>query len=71
MNGPTDLCGDNLGMIISRTNPDFNLRKKHVAVSYYKLQESAATGIVKPIKVYTAFRRYNILKKKYVGGHAR
>ena len=34
-----------------------------MAVSYYKLQESTATGIVKPIKVYTAFRRYNILKK--------
>ena len=48
VNGPTNICGDNLGMIISSTNPDFKLKKKHVAVSYYKLQDSAATGIVKP-----------------------
>ena len=27
VNVPTDLCGDNLGMIISSTNPDSDLKK--------------------------------------------
>ena len=36
--GPTTLCGDNLGMIISSTNPELELKKKHVAISYFKLQ---------------------------------
>ena len=31
--GDTELCGDNLVMIISITNPDSELRKKHVAIS--------------------------------------
>ena len=37
--GPTRLCGDNLGMIMSSTNPDSELKKKHVAISFHKLRE--------------------------------
>ena len=59
----TALCGDNLGMIISSTNPDLELNKKHVAVSYYKLRESAAAGIVNPIKVCTTVNRADIFTK--------
>ena len=49
--GPTKICGDNLGMIIYCANPDSEIKKKHVAISYHKLWESAAAGIVKPMKV--------------------
>ena len=35
--GATAICGDNLGMIISSTNPDSELKKKHVAISFHKL----------------------------------
>ena len=49
--GPTRLCGDNLGMIMLLTNPDSELKKKHVAISFHKLQECAAAGIVNLIKV--------------------
>ena len=50
----TERCGDNPGMIISCTNPASELKKKHVAILYHKLQESAVAGIVKPLKVCTA-----------------
>ena len=43
--GATALCGDNLGMIISSTNPDSELKKKHVAISFHKLRECAAAGV--------------------------
>ena len=47
----TELCGDNLGMIISCTNLDSELKNKHGAIFYHKLRESAAAGTVNPLKV--------------------
>ena len=49
--GATALCGDNLGMIMSSTNPDSELKKKNVATSLHKIWECAAAGIVNLIKV--------------------
>ena len=51
--GATAICGDKLGMIISFTNPESELKKKHVVISYHKLRESAAARIVNPLKVCT------------------
>ena len=51
--GPTRLCGDNLGMIMSLTNPESKLKKNHVAISFHKLRECATTKIVNLIKVCT------------------
>ena len=48
--GPTALCGDKLGMILSITKPDYELKNKHVAISYQKLRESAAAGISNPLR---------------------
>ena len=56
-----DLCGENLGMIISSTNPDLELKKKHVEISYHKLQDSSGVGIINPIKVCTTVNPSNIL----------
>ena len=61
--GARALCGDNLGMIISSTNPDLELKKKCVAISYHKLRESAPAGIVNPIKVCTTVNRADIFTK--------
>ena len=55
--GPTRLCGDNLGMIMSSTNPDSEIKKNHVAISFHKLRESAAARIVNLIKVCTTENR--------------
>ena len=57
------LCGDNLGMIISSINPDSELKKNHVDISYHKLRDSAAAGIVNPIKVCTTVNRADIFTK--------
>ena len=57
------LCGDNLVMIIYCTNPDSDLKKKHVTILYHKLQESAAAGIANPIKVFTTVNRSDILTR--------
>ena len=61
--GPTKLCGDNLGMIVSCTNPDLELKKKHVAIFYQKLRESATDRIFNPIKVCTTVNQSDILTK--------
>ena len=34
----TALCGENLGLIICCTNPDSELKNKHVDISYYKFR---------------------------------
>ena len=60
---PTELCGDNLRMIISITNPDADVKNKHVAISYHKLWESVEAGIVNPIKVCKTVIRSDILKQ--------
>ena len=52
--GAKALCGNNLGIIISSTNADSELKKNHVAISYHKLWECVAAGIVNTIKVCTA-----------------
>ena len=59
----TALCGENLGMIISCTNPDSELKKKHVAISYRKLWESAGVRIVNPVKIYMMVNQAEILTK--------
>ena len=58
----TDLCGDNLGIIISSTNPELELKNKHVTISYHKLREIAAAGTFNPIKVCMPVNQYDILK---------
>ena len=67
--GATALCGDNLGIIISSTNPDSELKKKHVGISYHKLWECTAAGIVKPIKVCTTVNRADIFTKGVLVGN--
>ena len=61
--GTTALCGDNLGMIISCTNPELELKKKHVAISYHKLRECTAAGIFNPIKIYTMVNQAEVFTK--------
>ena len=66
--GATALCGDNLGMIISSTNPDSELKKNHVAILYHKFQECVATGIFNPIKVCMTVNQADIFTKVVLVG---
>ena len=63
---PTDLCGDNLGMIISSTNLDLGMKKKDVEISYHKFRECAAARIVNPIKFFTMVNQSDILTKSFL-----
>ena len=63
VNVNTALCGDNLGMTISSTNLDSELKNKHLEITYHKLQESVADIIFKPILVCTTVNQSNILMK--------
>ena len=64
----TALCGYNLGMIIYCTNPDLELKKKHVAISYHKLRESAVAGIINSLKICTVVNQSDILTKGVLAG---
>lgn len=45
------LFGDNLGVVQNATMKESLLKKKHVAISYHKVREAAASGIVHPLKI--------------------
>ena len=63
--GATALYGDKLGIIIYSTNPDSELKNKHVDILYHKLRECAAAGIVTPIKLCTAVNLSDIFTASY------
>jgi hypothetical protein len=48
---PTNLYGDNFGVIQSATIPEGELRKKHVAIAYHYVHESIAAGFINAIWV--------------------
>ena len=50
---PTNLYGDNFGLIQSASIPDSELKKKHVTISYHVVRESIAAKIVNTIWVPT------------------
>ena len=64
----TERFGDNKGMIIYFTNTWLELKKKNVAISYHKFQESAAVKIVNPLKVCKTINQANILNKGVSAG---
>lgn len=43
---PTDLFGDNFGVIQSAVIPEGELKKKHIAISYHYVREAIAARIV-------------------------
>ena len=43
---PTDLFGDNFGVIQSAVIPEGKLKKKHIAMSYHYVREAIAARIV-------------------------
>ena len=57
------LFGDNLGVIQNVTIKDSLLKKKHVAISYHKVRESVAAGIIHPIKIDGKHNYANVLTK--------
>ena len=50
---PTNLFGDNYGVIQSTSIPDLELKKKHIAISYYFVREAIAAHVINAIWVPT------------------
>ena len=65
------VCGDNLGVIQNCTVSESLLKKKHVAIAYHMSRgpqhQSAASGIVHPIKVSGKNNFADILTKAVTG----
>jgi Reverse transcriptase (RNA-dependent DNA polymerase) len=51
---PTNLYGDNFGVIQSAEIPDGELKKKHIAISYHYVREAIAARIVNAIWIRSA-----------------
>ena len=47
----SEVYGDNLGVIQNATIKDSLLKKKHVDISYHKVREGVAAGIIFPINI--------------------
>jgi hypothetical protein len=61
------ILGDNKGVIQNCSISDSLLKKKHVAIAYHKTRESAAAGIVHPIKIDGKNNFADILTKAVTG----
>ena len=51
IDGPTWMLGDNASVIMSSTIPASLLKKRHNALSYHRVRQAMATGIIKFRKV--------------------
>jgi hypothetical protein len=51
---PTNLYGDNFGVIQSAEIPDSELKKKHIAILYHYVREAIAVRIVNAIWIRSA-----------------
>ena len=61
--GKSYLFGDNQSVITSSTIPHSSLKKRHNALSYHRVREAIAAGILSFFKVDGAFNPADILSK--------
>jgi hypothetical protein len=60
---PSNLSGDNAGVISNTTTPDATLKKKHIALSFHSVRESVSAGIVLPHQVSSENNIADLLTK--------
>jgi hypothetical protein len=48
---PSNILGDNAGVLISATSNEANLKTKHVVLSSHRVQENVSYGTIKPYQV--------------------
>ena len=56
--------GDNLSVIQNASNPEADLSKKHVAISFHAVREAVAAGIVEPYWLKGKYNMSDILTKQ-------
>ena len=67
IDGPVRVLGDNRGMIQNSSIMSSQLKKKHNAISYHRIREAAAMGIVKLGHVRSEANLADILTKPLNG----
>mmetsp|Transcript_18158 Transcript_18158/g.25645 ORF Transcript_18158/g.25645 Transcript_18158/m.25645 type:complete len:514 (+) Transcript_18158:510-2051(+) len=61
---PTRLFGDNLSVIQNATNPECDLKKKHVALSFHFVREAITAGVTCPYWLQGSLNQSDILTKQ-------
>lgn len=63
INSPSDMWGDNLGVLQNVTFAASQLKKKHLAISYHLNREAVSAGIIRPRKIASADNHADIFTK--------
>ena len=62
--GPSNLIGDNLSVIMNASQPEANLKKKHIALSCHIMHESVASSVCTPLWLDSKLNPLDILTKQ-------
>ena len=65
---PTNIFGDNLSVILSSANPEHDISKKHVAISFHVVREAIAAGIIEPYWIKGIHNMSDIMTKQIPSG---
>ena len=63
VDGPSLLLGDNKSVVLNTTMPSSVLKKKHCAVSYHRIREAVAAGIIRFTHVKSEMNYADIFTK--------
>lgn len=60
------IFGDNMSVLISMTQPDSQLKKKHLCITYHILRENVACNVAQPFYIPSCQNYANFLTKGLV-----
>ena len=60
----TQVFGDNFSVITNAVDPEADLKKKHVALSFHVVREAVAAGIIEPYWLKGAYNLSDIMTKQ-------
>ena len=64
MKEATQVFGDNFSVITNAVDPEADLKKKHVALSFHVVREAVAAGIIEPYWLKGAYNLSDIMTKQ-------
>lgn len=63
--GPSIIFGDNLSVVESATIPHYVLHKRHLILSYHRVREAIAAGVVRFLYIPGVLNPADILSKNW------
>ena len=70
LEGPTYMFGDNLSVIVSSTIPQSSLKRRHNALSYHRVREAIASGVIRFFHIDGKSNPADVLTK-HLSNHVR